>query len=159
MSRPILLTVLFVSLALNVFVAGAFVGAKLNRGPPDGGGQELRPRNPVAAAVAVLPPDAQAAWREQMPEFARTYGPKVRQARRLMRQTMLGFGDEPFDADAALADLRKARDLEAESRTEMDRRIVTFAAGLPRPERRRFGEALARPAGPKHGKAQAAAAP
>lgn len=140
----LLLVALFASLAVNLFVAGAFVGARLNR-PAPSFAQELRARNPVANAIAALPPERQAAWRAELPGFAQAYGPRVRDARLLMRRTMEGFGDEPFDADAALADLRRARAMEAEGRNEMDRRIVAFAAGLPQPERKRFGEALAHP--------------
>ncbi len=146
MPRWLLPTALFVSLALNVFVVGAFVGVHLagreqHRGPPD-----LRPRSPVAAAVRELSPEQQAAWRAQMPDFAQTFGPKVREARQLTRQTFRGFGDDPFDADAKQAALKQARALEQESRAEMDRRLVAFAAKLPPADRAKFGEALARPA-------------
>jgi uncharacterized membrane protein len=127
-------------------VGGAFVGAHLAGGKPMPPPQELRPRNPVAAAVRVLNPDQQAAWRAQMPEFAQTFGPRVREARQLRVRTLRSLGDEPFDAKAKLADLQRARALETEGRTEMDRRLVTFAATLPPADRARFGEALARPA-------------
>ena len=144
---------LFISLALNVFGVGAVVGARMTgahlalpgREPPPAEAQ-VRPRNPVMAAVRTLSPEQQAAWRAQMPEYAQNYGPKVREARRLTRETMRGFGAEPFDQAAVLADLRKARGLEHESRLEMDRRLVAFAATLSPADRTRFGEALARPA-------------
>jgi len=148
MSRPLLLGALFASLALNVFIGGAFVGAHLAEAkapPPAPAGAGLRGRNPLANAIRTLPPDSQAAWREQMPEYAQVYAPKAREARRLARETMRGFGKEPFDAEAALAALRQARALEHESRVAMDRRIVTFAATLPVDQRAAFGEALARP--------------
>lgn len=146
MDRRVIAVALFVSLALNVFVVGAFVGARLGGGgfpPPDR--EDLGRHNPVAAAMRTLPPDEREAWRTQMSGFVRDYGPKVRAARDLARRTMRGFGREPFDADATLADLRRARALEAESRSEMDRRLVDFAATLPAANRARFGEALARP--------------
>jgi uncharacterized membrane protein len=147
MPRWLLPAALFVSLALNVFVVGAFVGVHLaGREPPHQAQADQRPRSPVAAAVRVLTPEQQAAWRAQMPEFAQTYGPKVREARQLSRQTMRSFGDEPFDAAAKLAALKRARAMEQESRAEMDRRLVAFAATLPPADRARFGEALARPA-------------
>lgn len=141
--RGILLTALFASLALNVFIVGAFVGSRLGgeaRERPD-----ARPRNPVAMAVRTLPPEHQEAWRRQMPDFARKNGPRVREARQLARQTMRGFGVEPFDAEAARAGLRRARALEHESRVAMDDQLVAFAATLPPGERARFGEVLARP--------------
>jgi len=157
--RPILHGALFVSLALNVFVGGAFVGAQLTKAkapPPVAAAREPGQRNPVMAAVRALPPEHQAAWRDQGPEYARTYGPKAREARKLARETMQSFAAEPFDAEAALANLARARDLEHESRLAMDRRLVTFAATLPQAERAAFGEALATPRlgrGGDHGRA------
>lgn len=148
MDRRILLGALFASVALNVFVGGAFVGAQLQkaRTPP---AAPMEPatgqRNPVMMAIRSLPPEHQAAWRERSPEHARTYGPKAREARRLARETMQSFGDEPFDRDAAVARLARARGLEHEVREAMDRRLVDFAATLPPDERRQLGEALARP--------------
>jgi len=146
MSRRALLITLFVSLALNVFVVGAFAGAALLGGRFQGyPRQDLRPRSPVAVAVRTLPPEAQATWRAQMPDYLATYGPKVREARKLYRDTVRGFGREPFDDAAAFADLKRARGLEYESRVEMDRRLVAFAATLPQAQRATFGEALAQP--------------
>lgn len=146
MNRTTLLVVgLFVSLALNVFVVGAFVGARLVDREPAPRPAAPGPRNPVAAALSTLPPETQAQWREEMPQYAQTYGPKMREARRLARETMRGFGAEPFDQAKAIENLGRARALEFESRQGMDRRLVEFAAGLPQDERARFGEALARP--------------
>lgn len=148
MPRWLVPTALFVSLALNVFVVGAFVGMHMaggGRPQAQAAAPEVRPRNPVAAAVRTLSPEQQAAWRAQMPEFARSYGPQVRAARQEVRRTMLSFGDEPFGADSKLAVLKQARAVEQASRAEMDRRLIAFAATLPAADRARFGEALARP--------------
>jgi uncharacterized membrane protein len=144
MPRWLLPAALFASLALNVFVVGAFAGQHLMGGKPHGR-PDGRPRNPVAAAVRTLTPDQQAAWRAQMPAFNESFGPKVREARQLSRATMRSFADEPFDADAKLAALSQARALEQEGRLEMDRRLVSFAATLPPADRAKFGEALAHP--------------
>ena len=149
MSRPLLLGALFASLALNVFIGGAFVGSHLAKSkapPPAPAAEGWRVRNPVQAAVRSLPPEAQARWRESGGAFARDHGPKAREARQLARQTMADFGDEPFDPDATLAALKQARAIEYENRLAMDQRLVTFAAGLPGDQRKAFGEALARPA-------------
>jgi uncharacterized membrane protein len=149
MDRRILLGALFASVALNVFIGGAFVGAQLQkaRTPPAAAAMEPASvqRNPVTAAIRTLPPERQAAWRDGGPEHARTYGPKAREARRLAREAMRSFGEEPFDRDAAVARLARARGLEHEVREAMDRRLVDFAATLPPDERRQLGEALARP--------------
>lgn len=145
--RPILHGALFVSLALNVFIGGAFVGAHLQKtkDPPPAAAPAPGQRNPLVAAIRALPPEHRQAWRDGNPEFAQTYGPKTREARRLAREAMLGFGAETFDAQAATVDLARARDLEHQVRVAMDRRIVAFAATLPREERAQVGQALARP--------------
>jgi len=149
MSRPLLLGALFVSLALNVFIGGAFMGAHLTKSEaasaPAARGDSWRPRNPLAQAIRALPPEAQAAWREGGLAFAQTQGPKAREARQLARETMRSFGEEPFDQAAALAALRQARTAEYENRMAMDRRIVEFAATLPADQRKAFGETLSRP--------------
>ena len=150
MNRPALWIALFVSLALNVFVAGAFVGARLTNAPTTteaaaSSGPGQRPRNPIILAVRTLSPQSQAAWREQGAGLAQTVGPRSREARELARETMRGLGAETFDAEAALAKLRRARTLEHENRLAMDRRLVAFAASLPPDERARFAEALSRP--------------
>ncbi|WP_293484933.1 periplasmic heavy metal sensor [Phenylobacterium sp.] len=146
MSRTtLLLAVLFASLALNVFIGGAFVGARMAREDEPRRPAAAGPRTAVAAAVATLSPEAQAAWRSQARTYGEAYGPKTREARRLLRETLQGFGAEPFDDDRAIRELARARALEFEVRQAMDQRLVQFAATLPQAERARFGEALARP--------------
>ena len=149
MPRWLLPAILFVSLALNVFGVGAFVGVHTAAGRLPSALSDPRPRNPVAAAVRTLTPEQQAAWRAQAPGDGQAFGSRMRQARQTVRQTLLSFADDPFDADAKLAALKQARAVESEGRAEMDRRLVTFAATLPPAARARFGEALARPAEPR----------
>ncbi|WP_421937555.1 periplasmic heavy metal sensor [Phenylobacterium sp.] len=149
MSRPLLLGALFASLALNVFIGGAFVGAHLakDKAPPSPVAARLdeRPRNPLMTALRTLPPEARKAWRESARDFAVTQGPRTRQARGLAREAMRGFGAEPFDQASTLAALEAARKAEYENRLAMDRRIVAFVATLPQDQRAAFGEALAQP--------------
>ena len=146
MPRWLLPAALFVSLALNVFVVGAFVGVHVAGGRGPSAPSDPRQRNPVAAAVRTLTPEQQAAWRAQAPGDGQAFGSRTRQARQTVRQTLLSFADDPFDADAKLAALKQARAVEAEGRAEMDRRLVTFVATLPPAARARFAAALARPA-------------
>jgi uncharacterized membrane protein len=149
MPRWLIPAALFVSLALNVFVVGAVVGAHLAAERAERAAalaQQQRPRAPLQIAVRSLPPDAQAAWRAQMPAYTQVYGPKTREARQLLAQTVESFGHDPFDANAALANLEKVRAAEGEARHEMDRRIVAFAATLPADQRAKFALAVAKPA-------------
>lgn len=146
MNRTTLLAgALFASLALNVFIGGAFLGVHLAGGRGAPSEPHMRARNPAMLAVRDLSPESQAAWRAGSRDYARAVGPKAREARQVARETMRGFGQEPFDPDAAFAKLKRARALEFEARLAMDRRLVDFAAGLPADERARFGEALSRP--------------
>lgn len=149
MSRPWLLGALFASLALNVFIGGAFAGAHLAKTKePPARAEGFRGRGgggPMMAAVRALPPQAQAAWREGGEEFARTQGAKGREARQLARQSMASIASDPFDPQATLAALKRARTMEYENRLAMDERLVTFAASLPADQRKAFGEALSRP--------------
>ena len=146
MRQPLIWTVLFLSLALNVFGLGAYVGARVTAGPGQTSAAAVpMQRNPVNAAVRQLSPDAQAAWRAQMPSYAANYAPKMREARQIARQTMQGFSADPLNEVRARAGLARARTLELEGRTEMDRRLVAFAATLSAEDRKVFAEALANP--------------
>ena len=146
MRQPLIWIVLFLSLALNVFGLGAYVGARVTAGPGQTSAAAVPPqRNPVNAAVRQLSPDAQSAWRAQMPSYAANFAPKMREARQIARQTMLDFSADPLDQAQARAGLAKARTLELEGRTEMDRRLVAFAATLSPEDRKVFAEALANP--------------
>lgn len=146
MGRRGLIIALFVSLVVNVFVIGGIVGAGLSgvrlRPPPHAGGGGP-PRGPMAQAIRTLSPEQQQAWRESMRAQGRN--PGQREARRIHRAAMLRFGEEPFPRDAILAEFNRARALEQQGRSAVDQRIVDFAASLPRDDRARFGEALARP--------------
>jgi uncharacterized membrane protein len=149
MPRWLLPTALFVSLALNVFGIGAVVGAHVASERAERAAAQAvqpRPRAPLQIAVRSLPPEAQAAWRAQMPAYTQVYGPKVREARQSLAQIIETFGHDPFDPDATLAELAKVRGAEQEARRELDRRIVAFAATLPADQRARFALALAKPA-------------
>lgn len=158
MSSRLLMGALFASLALNVFIGGAFVGAHLTKAkaPPAAPAAPPgeRPRNPLMGAVMTLPPEARAAWRESNRDFAMSQGPRAQEARRQARAAMRRFGDEPFDAAAASAALERARKAEYENRLALDRRIVAFAATLPREQRAAFGEALSRPQWPERRRAE-----
>ncbi|WP_165837083.1 periplasmic heavy metal sensor [Phenylobacterium hankyongense] len=148
MSRRALFIALFASLALNLFVVGALAGAMGLR--LHGFGREPRGHAGMQGAGmqgvgAVLSPEHREAWRTEMRAQAATSGAKLRQARMLRRGAWARFATDPFDAPAILADLDRSRALEMDGRAELDRRIVTFAGGLPTDERVRFAEALTQP--------------
>lgn len=160
MPRWLLPAALFLSLALNVFVVGAVVGAHVTAERAERAAAlaaQQRPRAPLQVAIRSLPPETQAVWRAQMPAYTEVYGPKTREARRLLAETVASFGHDPFDANAALANLEKVRAADGEARHELDRRIVAFAATLPVDQRAKFGLALAKPAQVQQAQRQAQA--
>ena len=160
MSRSVLLTVLFISLALNIFGVGAFVGSRLKAERPEmasiGPGFGRRDRSPVTAAIKKLSPEAQAAWRAQTPAFLAAHGPDLRETRRVTQSAIQGLAAEPFDPAAATLELERARNLELQNRLAMDRRLVAFAATLSPEDRALFAQAMARPRQDRSGRQAAA---
>lgn len=153
MSNRALWVALSVSLAVNVFIVGAFVGSRLSDGargmPVSAKGPEPRSRNPVGAAIRELSPEAQAAWRAGSLEFSTRAAPKMREARTLSQAAFRSLGDAEFSPEATRANLERARTLEFEGRVEMDRRLVAFVETLSPADRSRLADALARPRAPR----------
>ena len=152
MRQRTLFVLLFASLALNLFILGAFVGvvglgahlrARHGEGPRLGG--------PMAIAARSLPPDQAIAFRNVLRDQVAAVQPQIRQAQHLRRQAFLRLSDDPVDAPAIFRDLQAARAQQIQAQDTVDHGIVAFAAHLPREQRARFGEALARPPRPPHG--------
>lgn len=143
MSRRTLLILLFVSLAVNLFVIGAMAGAALLGARTADRHRPLHMGGPMMAAGHTLGERDRAAFRAALHEQAAVAGAQLRESRQLRRSAWLRLGDEPVDQAAILRDLDRARALEMQARAQVDRRVLAFGAGLPRDERARFGEALA----------------
>jgi uncharacterized membrane protein len=146
MSRRTLFILLFVSLALNLFIIGAGAGAFLlgerlhaRRGP------EVRGAPPMFAAAQALPGDEAGAYRDALSAEALAVRPMLRQARAMRRDAWLKLGTDPLDAAGVVADLDKARALQAQAQSEVDKKIVDYAAHLSAADRARFAAALAQP--------------
>jgi uncharacterized membrane protein len=147
MGQRSLLIALIVSLAVNLFVIGAVVGAFALGSRVHafrGGG---RPVTPLWAAAADLSPDRQTAYRQALRGEAGEVAGKLRAARQARRDAWLSLRSQPFDAVAAATALDRARALEMQARGDVEHRIIDFAAGLTPPERAQLAERLAR-AGP-----------
>lgn len=155
MSRRTLFILLFVSLALNLFILGAGAGAfllgeRLHPDRPPG----MRGGPPMFAAAASLPDAEAQAYRDALSAEALAVRPTLRQARRLRNDAWLKLGADPVDAAGIVGDLDKARALQAQAQSDVDKKIVDFAARLPAAERGRFAEAISQPPmrhGPHHG--------
>ncbi|THD79835.1 MAG: periplasmic heavy metal sensor [Phenylobacterium sp.] len=145
MSRRTILILLFVSLALNLFVLGAVAGARFfgERGP--GHRPEFRGGPPMFAAGAALSDTERSAYQDVLHSAAADAAPKLRQARALRHDAWSRLGTDPVDAAAIAADLDHARALETEARGDVDHKIVDFAAKLPVADRGKLGQALSTP--------------
>jgi uncharacterized membrane protein len=97
------------------------------------------------AAAATLPEGQAEAYRDALSAQALAVRPKLREARTLRHDAWTRLGAEPVDAAGVAADLDKARGIQAEAQSEVDRKIVEFVAKLPAPERARFAQAMAQP--------------
>ncbi|RAK56706.1 periplasmic heavy metal sensor [Phenylobacterium deserti] len=146
MSRKALLIALFVSLTVNVFVVGALAGAALTnlRPPPP---ERSRGGGPMGPAVAALSPGAQEEWRSALRDGQPGVAARFREARMIRRAAWARLGADQVDTQAVLKELERARAIDGETRAELDRRIVSFAAGLTPEDRKRFAQALAQPRG------------
>lgn len=145
MSRRTLYILLFVSLAVNLFVIGAVAGAFLFGQPMHRRHPEMRAGPAMMSAAAVLPDDRREAYRQALGAHAAAVGPKLREARQLRRGAWMRLATDPVDSGGINADLDRARALESEARAEIDRTILNFAVGLPAADRARLGQALAQP--------------
>lgn len=138
--------VAIVSLAFNLFLVGAIVGAlvigahrPMLRGEP-------RPGRALFAAAQDLTPEQQQAYRSALRDQTRAMAPKLREAREARRSAWRRLGENPVDQAAVARDLDRARALEIEARGAIERRILAFAATLPAEDRARFAEHLSRAA-------------
>ena len=97
------------------------------------------------AAAQVLPLGEAEAYRDALSAQALAVRPTMRQARLLRHDAWLRLGNDPLDAAGIVSDLDKARALQAQAQSEVDKKIVDYAAHLPAADRARFGQALAQP--------------
>jgi len=149
-SRRTLFIILFVSLALNLFVLGAAAGVFLFAPRMHGHRFEARGGGPaMMAAAAALPDDQRARYQEALRSEAMRVGPQLREARQIRREAWARLAADPVDASAITTDLDRSRALETQARAEVDHAILGFAVKLPAAERARLGQALAEP--PRHG--------
>ena len=166
MSRRTLFIVLFVSLAVNLFVVGLGAGAFLfgdrlgdrfggpfagpfgqHRPPPFRGGGRG-----IMAAVHTLPADQQAAFMKAISDEAMVTGPKMREARELRRGAWQKLAADKVDPQAVTADLDRARALEGEGAAAVEHQFVDFAARLPATQRAALSQTLLNPPFPRGGR-------
>lgn len=138
------------SLALNLFLIGAVVGALVIGAHKPTRRGEPRPGPALFAAAEALGPEQQRAYHMALRNETRAMAPKLREAREARRSAWRRLGEDPVDQAGAARDLDRARALEVEARGAIERRILAFAATLPPDERAQLAERLSRAApGPR----------
>jgi uncharacterized membrane protein len=148
MSRRVLIIVIFVSVALNLFLIGGLVGGLVV-------GERLRAqhRPPAMArgpalwtAANSLPPEQRRAYRRILRGEGGEVRSHMREARMARTEAWRMLGDERLDVALAKQRLAEARNREMQARGGVEDRIVDFAAGLSPQERAELARGLAEPA-------------
>lgn len=147
MSPRKLTVALFISLAVNLFAIGAVVGGLvIGVRMTEGRQMAMRPGPPpIFAAAESLPEARQDAYRQALRAEAREARQALMQASQARREAWAGLAGDPYDPAAVQRDLAAAQAIEAQARSVLETRIVTFAQDLTLEERQALAAALSRP--------------
>jgi len=133
------MVLLIASLVVNVFLIGLIVGTVWHwthdRGMGFRGGWRMR----VAQS---LPPPERQILRQTIQEAVRQAMPKLRETGAARAEAARLFVQPQFDANAINAKLDQARASDMQFRTELEHRMIGFAATLPQDQRKKMAEAL-----------------
>jgi len=142
--RPRTLAILLgLSLVLNVFVVGAFVGVFF--GQATGLARPGAPRpNPIMAAADRLNPVDRDSFRALMQDEVQREGPTALDARLARRQAGDLLRAPTFDRAAAAAALDRARSDDAQVRQAIENAMLDFAAKLDQRDRSTLADGLGR---------------
>jgi uncharacterized membrane protein len=136
---------LAVSLALNLFVIGAGVGAEFQRHRMVQMRVAPVPGNPMMRAGDGLPPDQREAYRMRMRQAGLANQPLLAANRAARDKVADAFSAPTFDADAATRALAASRDAENTARAQLENAVVEFAKGLTLDQRKVLAEGLRQP--------------
>jgi uncharacterized membrane protein len=128
---------LIASLILNIFLVGAITGGlwRWTHGYGAAGGWRVQ-------AAETLPPEQRRAFRAAMRQTVIASRDLVRAGRQARAEAARLYVQPAFDAAAVSAQLDRARQADVTLRERLERRVVTFSAGLPVDERARLAGAL-----------------
>lgn len=144
MSRKALFAMLFVSLAVNLFLVGALAGGLVvgqrfrGERPP----MASRPVQPLWRAGDALPPDQAQAYRKALREEAPGMREAMRAARTARQDAWRAIGQDPFDPTVTKRRLAEIRAEEASARGQIDNNVVDFAASLSPADRAALARGL-----------------
>jgi uncharacterized membrane protein len=141
-----LIIALVISVALNLFLGGLIVGGSVvarrlaELQPPPAAGQRL----PLWRAADELPPPKRRAYRQMFRQAAMETREPVLQSRALRRDAIAALESPTYDAEAVVTAMGKARAKDMEARSEVEARIMRFAATLTPEERKVLAAGLRR---------------
>lgn len=150
MSPRKLTIALFVSLAVNLFAIGAVVGG-LVIGVRMTEGRQMAMRTgppPIFTAANSLPEARQDAYRQALRAEAGEARRTLVQASQARREAWGQLAKDSYDPAAVQLGLAEAQAIEAQARSVLEARVVTFAKDLTLEERQALAAALSRP--PRH---------
>jgi len=124
---------LIVSLALNLFLAGALAARLAWRWEQPRRGGHMEPAG--GPGLSALTPERRDAFRVVVRRAAENNRPAMREVREARRSAARRFAAEPYDAAAVAAELRRASALEMRLRERMEVDILTYGGELSVAER------------------------
>jgi uncharacterized membrane protein len=138
---------LIVSVALNLFLAGLIVGGVVVARRA----AELRPlaaaaqnRVPLWRAGDELPQPKRRAFRQMFRQAGLDTRDDIRRSRAIRREAIDSLESADFDAKATIASMNEARRVDSDARSQVEARILEFAATLTPQERELLAQGLRR---------------
>mgnify|MGYP001809989488 CR=1 FL=1 len=141
-----LIIALIVSVALNLFLGGLIVGGSVvarrlaDLQSPPVAGQRL----PLWRAADELPPPKRRAYRQMFRQSTLDTREPILQSRAMRREAIAALEGPDYDAEAAVRAMGQARAKDMQARSEVEARIMRFAATLTPDERKVLATGLRR---------------
>ncbi len=134
---------LFVSVALNLFVAGLIMGGPFRDGPPDRRGPDMLP-SPRMFIEAFGREDGRKVMRTLRDEIPDLRG-KFRQAGEARRGVVAAMSADPYDPEALEAAFTAARAAHVELAESIQKPLTEVLADLTPEQRAKFADEFRRP--------------
>jgi len=144
--RRVFGVLLTVSLALNLFAVGLFIGVAAigGRGFPPRGGDGFGPALQASPALMALEPASRQIAIEMFQESEDALREEGRALRRAQRNVVRAMAAEPFDPEAARTALAELRERTDAIQAVLHDYIVTLSRDLNEDERRRLSRTIFR---------------
>ncbi|WGM40162.1 periplasmic heavy metal sensor [Caulobacter sp. NIBR1757] len=142
-----LIVALVVSVAINLFLAGLIVGGVVvarrvaEARPVAAAGQN---RTPLWRAADELPFPKRRAFRQMFRQAGLETRDAIRQSRAIRREAIASMEAPDYNAAAVLEKMNRARQLDGQARSQVEAKILAFAATLTPDERELLAQGLRR---------------